>query len=423
MHKVLTVFGTRPEAIKLAPVIKRLESCSDLGCEVCVTAQHRQMLDQVLDIFGVEPDYDLDIMRPNQDLFDITTKALSKLKAVMKQSRPALVLVQGDTTTTLAASLAAYYLRIPVGHVEAGLRTNNKYSPFPEEVNRRVATVIADLNFAPTSWAERNLLREGVSKEKIFVTGNTVIDALCHVVNIISSRPVGDRLETEFGFLRGGKKVVLITGHRRESFGDGFRNICNAIKQLAETLPAYDFVYPVHLNPHVRAPVEDILGRSTLCNLHLIEPVEYLSFAYLMKRAYLILTDSGGIQEEAISFGKPVLVMRNTTERPEGIEAGAVKLIGTGQSRIFGECNELLTNESKYNSMVEKKNPYGDGKAAERIIDILRQAVPVVKPYGAGTRLTVFPMVSGGDNQPVIEPLQTKKHRPKIRGTAQLHQA
>jgi len=298
------------------------------------------------------------------------------------------VLAQGDTTTTLVASLAAFYLKVSVAHIEAGLRTYDKYSPFPEEVNRRVATIIAYLNFAPTRWAKTNLLREGVSKEQIFVTGNTVVDALYHVLNIIKSAPIRDRLETKFKFLRKGKKVVLITGHRRESFGDGFKNICNAIRKLAETLPAYDFVYPVHLNPNVREPVVDILGKNKLHNLYLIEPVEYLSFAYLMKKAYLILTDSGGIQEEAITFGKPVLVMRNTTERPEGIKAGAVRLVGNKQSSIFGECNELLTNDSKYGKMVNKENPYGDGKAAERIIDILRQKMPFVEKHESRTSVT-----------------------------------
>jgi len=404
MHRILTIFGTRPEAIKLAPVIKRLESCSDLSSEVCVTAQHRQMLDQVLDIFGIEPDYDLDIMRPNQDLFDVTAMALSKLKSVIEQSRPNLVLVQGDTTTTLVASLAAFYLKVPVAHIEAGLRTYDKYSPFPEEVNRRVATIIADLNFAPTRWAKANLLREGVSKDKIFVTGNTVIDALYHVLNIIKSAKVRDSLEAKFNFLRTGRKIVLITGHRRESFGEGFRNICKAIRKLAETLPAYDFVYPVHLNPNVRSPVEDILGKNRLHNLHLTEPVEYVSFAYLMKESYLILTDSGGIQEEAITLGKPVLIMRNTTERPEGIEAGAVKLVGNKQGNIFSKCNELLTNESEYSKMVNKENPYGDGKAAERIIDILRQRMPLVKKYESSTHITVYPTVSDGDGRHAKQP-------------------
>lgn len=371
MRKILTVFGTRPEAIKMAPVIKQLESCSGFKSEVCITAQHRQMLDQVLDMFKIKPDYDLDIMQANQDLFDVTTKALSSLKTVIKKSKAHLVLVQGDTTTTFAASLAAFYLKVSVAHIEAGLRTYNKYSPFPEEINRQMATVIADFNFAPTKHAERNLLREGVPKEKIFVTGNTVVDALYDVLNIIKSSSIHHRFKRRFEFLRKNKKLILITGHRRESFGEGFKNICNAIKKLAEVFPEYNFVYPVHLNPNVQKPVQNILNQNKLPNVYLIKPMEYLSFVYSMKKAYLILTDSGGIQEEAVTFGKPILVMRNTTERPEGIKAGAAKLVGNKEESIFSECKALLTNKSKYNKMTKIENPYGDGKAAERIVKIL----------------------------------------------------
>ncbi len=371
MHRALTIFGTRPEAIKMAPVIRHLESCSSFISEVCITAQHRQMLDQVLDIFKINPDYDLDIMQANQNLFDVTTNVLSKLKTVIDKSKPDIVLVQGDTTTTFAASLAAFYLRVPIGHVEAGLRTYNKYSPFPEEANRNMTTVIADFNFAPTKWAESNLLREGIPKERIFTTGNTVIDALYLALGIIKSSEINRRLERNFEFLRNSKKVILITGHRRESFGEGFKSICNAIKKLARVFPKYDFVYPVHLNPNVQKPAQNILNQNKLPNVYLIEPVEYLSFVYLMKKSSLILTDSGGIQEEAITLGKPVLVMRNTTERPEGIKAGAAKLVGNKEEGIFSECKDLLTNKSKYNKMTKVENPYGNGKAAERIVKIL----------------------------------------------------
>src|SRR3989304_2301827 len=287
MQKVLTVFGTRPEAIKMAPVLKHLESCSGFKSEVCITAQHRQMLDQVLDIFGIKPDYDLDIMETNQDLFSVTTKVLSKLKTVVEKSKPSIVLVQGDTTTTLAASLTAFYLKAPVAHIEAGLRTYNKYSPFPEEINRHITTIIADLHFAPTKWAEWNLLREGVPAEKIFVTGNTVVDALHDVMNIIETPGIHHQLEERFGFLGKNKKIVLITAHRRESFGEAFKNICNAIKKLARFFPECDFVYPVHPNPNVQKPVQNILNQDKLPNLYLIRPMEYLSFAYLMKKTYL----------------------------------------------------------------------------------------------------------------------------------------
>lgn len=371
MKKVLSIFGTRPEAIKMAPVIKQLEASPHFKSEVCITAQHRQMLDQVLHMFKIRPDYDLDIMQDNQDPFIVTTRALTKLKTVIKKSKPHLVLAQGDTTTTFTASLAAFYLKIPIGHIEAGLRTYDKYAPFPEEINRHITSVIADFNFAPTSWAKNNLLKEGIAEDKIFVTGNTIVDALHYALNLNKFSNMEAKFEKRFGFLKDSKKLVLITGHRRENFGKGFRNICKAIKRLAENFPDCNFVYPVHLNPNVRKPVQQILNRNKLPNVYLFSPIEYLSFVYLMKKAYLILTDSGGIQEEAITFGKPILVMRNITERPEGIKAGAVRLVGNRENNIFKECKELLINSSIYNKMVKRKNPYGDGKAAERIIDIL----------------------------------------------------
>lgn len=355
----------------MAPVIRRLKCFPSFKTEVCITGQHKQMLDQVLDIFDIKPDYDLAIMQDNQDLFDVATKVLAGLRTVIKKSKPHLVVVQGDTTTTLAASLAAFYSKVPVAHVEAGLRTYNKYSPFPEEINRRMVSLIADFSFAPTKWAEKNLLMEGVPREKVFVTGNTVVDALHHVMNITKSPNIRCRLERSFEFLKKNRKLILITAHRRESFGEGFRNICSAIKKLAEVFPTCDFVYPVHLNPNVQKPVQDILNHEKSANIQLIEPLGYLSFVYLMKKAYLILTDSGGIQEEAVTFGKPILVMRNATERPEGIKVGAVKLVGNREEEIFSECKTLLTNKSYRNRMARAKNPYGDGKAAERIAKIL----------------------------------------------------
>ena len=371
--KVLAVFGTRPEAIKMAPVIRHLESCSGFKTEVCITAQHRQMLDQVLDIFKIKPDYDLDIMQANQDLFAVTSSVLSGLKKIVSESKPDIVLVQGDTTTTFAASLASYYLKVPVGHIEAGLRTNNKYSPFPEEINRRITAQIADLNFAPTNTAKTNLLKDGISEEKIFVTGNTVVDALYNVLDIMKNTDINEKLQKKFRFLLTNRKFVLITGHRRESFGEGFKDICTAIRKLAEDMPEYDFVYPVHLNPNVQKPVGEILNQGKLSNIYLCEPLDYLLFICLMKKSYLVLTDSGGVQEEAITFNKPILVMRDTTERPEGIEVGAAKLIGNKQENIFNECKCLLTDNSKYNKMAKAVNPYGDGKAAERIVKVLRE--------------------------------------------------
>ena len=371
MIKILTVFGTRPEAIKMAPVVKALEAAEGIESVVCVTAQHREMLDQVLNLFDIVPDVDFNIMRKDQDLYYITSNVLLQLRKVLEENKPDVVLVQGDTTTAMAASLAAFYMKIPVGHVEAGLRTYNKYSPYPEEINRRIISVIADYHFAPTEWAKNRLVQEGIIIDRIFVTGNTVIDALLTSADKIKSYSWQDKFDRMFDFLDKSKRVVLITGHRRESFGNGFKNICTAIKELALMFPACNFLYPVHLNPNVQQPVKEILDDKDLTNIHLIKPVEYLPFVYLLNRAYLILTDSGGIQEEAPSFGKPVLVMRDTTERPEGIEAGVVRLVGNNKENIVRETSSLINNEAEYNKMSCQKNPYGDGKAAERIVDIL----------------------------------------------------
>ncbi len=371
MIKILTVFGTRPEAIKMAPVVKALEAAKGIESVVCVTAQHREMLDQVLNLFDIVPDVDFNIMRKDQDLYYITSNVLLQLRKVLEENKPDVVLVQGDTTTAMAASLAAFYMKIPVGHVEAGLRTYNKYSPYPEEINRRIISVIADYHFAPTEWAKNRLVQEGIVIDRIFVTGNTVIDALLTSADKIKSYSWQDKFDRMFDFLDKSKRVVLITGHRRESFGNGFKNICTAIKELALMFPACNFLYPVHLNPNVQQPVKEILDDKDLTNIHLIKPVEYLPFVYLLNRAYLILTDSGGIQEEAPSFGKPVLVMRDTTERPEGVEAGIVRLVGNNKENIVRETSSLINNEAEYNKMSCQKNPYGDGKAAERIVDIL----------------------------------------------------
>lgn len=373
MHKILSIFGTRPEAIKMSPVIRKLQ-CSGLESVICVTAQHREMLDQVLDIFDIAPDYDLDLMQSNQDLSSVTSRVLTEINKVIVHSKPNLILVQGDTTTTFAASLAAFYQKIPVGHIEAGLRTYDKYSPFPEESNRRMTTLISDFHFAPTEWAKNNLIKENVSSERVFVTGNTVIDALYDVMKIIELGQIYKKLQKKFNFLKTDRKFVLVTGHRRESFGEGFRNICTAIRKLAENFPEHDFVYSVHLNPNVRKPVQEILEQNKLPNVHLVEPMDYVSFVCLMKESYLILTDSGGIQEEAICFGKPILVMRDTTERPEGVQAGAARLVGNKEENIFNNCTELLTSKLMYSKMVKNTNIYGDGKASERIVDILKKA-------------------------------------------------
>lgn len=369
--KVLTVFGTRPEAIKMAPVVKALASSEKIAIKVCVTAQHRQMLDQVLTLFDIVPDFDLDLMKPGQDLTDITSNVLLGMRRVLNEWRPDYVLVHGDTTTTLATSLAAYYEKIPVGHVEAGLRTGNIYSPWPEEMNRRIAGAIAQVHFAPTETAKANLLREGASERAIYVTGNTVIDALLEVVcRLRSDVGLKAKIERDFQFLDSGKRLILVTGHRRENFGSGFENICNAIRRISERCDV-EIVYPVHLNPNVQEPVKRLLGNRS--NIHLIKPLDYLPFVYLMDRSHILLTDSGGVQEEAPSLGKPVLVMRNTTERPEAVTAGTVKLVGTDQETIVAETYRLLDDDAEYARMSHAHNPYGDGQAANRIVNFLSE--------------------------------------------------
>ena len=353
----------------MAPLVRALQRVPTIESKVCVTAQHREMLDQVLDLFSIQPDFDLDLMRSGQDLTDITCNVLSGMRSVFQTWRPDVVMVHGDTTTTLGASLAAYYAKISVGHVEAGLRTWNKYSPWPEEVNRKVTGSLADFHFAPTERAKQNLLLEGIDGAAIYVTGNTVIDALQNAVAGIASSPeTQEKLEKRFDFLDKSKRLILVTGHRRENFGQGFENICEAIKQLAARTDI-EIVYPVHLNPNVREPVSRILGATE--GIHLIEPQEYLPFVYLMTRACVILTDSGGIQEEAPSLGKPVLVLRDTTERPEALDAGTVALVGTTTHNIVGECARLLDDQVAYHAMREASNPYGDGAAAERIVAAL----------------------------------------------------
>lgn len=370
--KVLTVFGTRPEAIKMAPLVKLLEQQEEIQSVVCVTAQHRQMLDQVMELFEIIPDHDLNIMKPGQTLAGITTEILNRIEAVLTDDKPDLILVHGDTSTTFATTLAAYYHRIPVGHVEAGLRTGNIYSPWPEEANRKLTGALAKLHFAPTDQSKANLLLENVDENTITVTGNTVIDALLWVKEKLETDiALTNSISERFPFLRDDAKLVLITGHRRENFGDGFVRICTAIKSLALRFPEVDFVYPVHLNPNVREPVGRIL--DDMSNVHLIEPLDYLPFVYLMTRSALILTDSGGIQEEAPSLGKPVLVMRDTTERPEAVAAGTVKLVGTDAERIEEEVAELLTDNDAYTLMSVAHNPYGDGKACLRIVDAIRK--------------------------------------------------
>ena len=368
-HKVLFIFGTRPEAIKMAPLIKEVEKSAGLQARVCVTAQHRQMLDQVLRIFNIEPDYDLNIMTSNQSLFDITSRVVSGLQKILANEKPALVVVQGDTTTTFAGALAAYYTRTSVAHVEAGLRTGNKFAPFPEEINRRLTSVITDIHLPPTEWARDNLLKEGVDPSTVYVTGNTVIDALFYVVDgLRKSNPHFERLFDGIDF---NKRMVLITGHRRENFGEGFINICEAIRELAQNKPDVEFVYPVHFNPNVRGPVNKILNGIT--NVHIIEPLDYEPFVYAMDRSHIILTDSGGVQEEAPSLGKPVLVMRDTTERPEALKAGTVRLVGTDRKKIVGGVTKLLDDAGEYSSMSRAHNPYGDGKASQRIVRIFEE--------------------------------------------------
>lgn len=370
--KVLTVFGTRPEAIKMAPLVKLLEQQEDIQSVVCVTAQHRQMLDQVMDLFEINPDHDLNIMKPGQSLAGITTAILNKIEAVLVADKPDLVLVHGDTSTTFATTLAAYYHRIPVGHVEAGLRTGDIYSPWPEEANRKLTGALAKLHFAPTDQSKANLLLENISERDVTVTGNTVIDALLWVKEkLATDTTLSHQISSRFPFLRENAKLVLITGHRRENFGDGFVRICTAIKSLAVRFPSVDFVYPVHLNPNVREPVGRIL--DGVDNVHLVEPLDYLPFVYLMTRSTVILTDSGGIQEEAPSLGKPVLVMRDTTERPEAVAAGTVKLVGTDADKIEDEVARLLTDQSAYDQMSFAHNPYGDGEACMRIVNTIRK--------------------------------------------------
>ena len=378
----MLVFGTRPEAIKMAPLVKEFQKYPEsFKTIVCVTGQHRQMLDQVLQIFDITPDYDLNIMRQGQDLYDVTARVLTGMRDVLKEVQPDVVLVHGDTTTSTAAALAAFYQQIPVGHVEAGLRTHNIYSPWPEEMNRQITGRIATYNFAPTPLSKQNLLREAVAEDSITVTGNTVIDALYWVVDKIKNdAELNSELEGilkaagyDVNRLAGGKKLVLITGHRRENFGDGFINMCTAIKDLTEKYPDVDFVYPMHLNPNVRKPIHEVFGEdlSNLGNMFFIEPLEYLSFVYLMEKSTIVLTDSGGIQEEAPGLGKPVLVMRDTTERPEALDAGTVKLVGTDYNKIVNEVSVLIDDENAYEKMSKAVNPYGDGLACGRIVTAL----------------------------------------------------
>lgn len=373
--KILSVFGTRPEAIKMAPIVSLLKNSPEISIKVCVTAQQRQMLDQVLDVFNIKPDHDLNMMRAGQSLSDITVGVLKGIEKILDAEQPDLMLVHGDTSTTFAASLSAYYRRIPVGHIEAGLRTGNIYSPWPEEMNRKLTAAIALYHFAPTEAARQNLLHEGINEKNIFVTGNTVIDALLSIVNRLDNdSTLTLRLDNEFDYLDAGKKLILVTGHRRENFGSGFENICLALRDLAERSDI-EIVYPVHLNPNVLEPVHRLLGEFS--NIHLIEPLDYVPFVYLMKRSYLILTDSGGMQEEAPSLGKPVLVMRQTTERPEAVDAGTVRLVGTDRQCIVSESNHLLDSEEHYLTMSRAHNPYGDGHAAERIIEVLLNEVSI----------------------------------------------
>lgn len=373
MKKVLLVFGTRPEAIKMAPLVKTFENQPNIDSKVCVTAQHREMLDQVLDIFDIKPDYDLNIMKPGQDLFDVTSNVLFGLKDVLNDFKPDIVLVHGDTTTTSASSLAAFYNKIKVGHVEAGLRTGDLYSPWPEEANRQITGALANYHFTPTTTSANNLLKENKDPQNIIVTGNTVIDALFFTLDKIEKNEelkfkIVNSINSQYE-LKENKKLILVTGHRRENFGDGFVNICEALKTLATNNPNIDIVYPVHLNPNVQKPVKEILSDTS--NVYLIEPLQYESFIYMMNQTYFIITDSGGVQEEAPSLGKPVLVMRNTTERPEAVEAGTVKLVGTNKRTIIKEAQKLLDDVKEYTKMSKAHNPYGDGKACDRIVKFI----------------------------------------------------
>ena len=377
MKRVLIVFGTRPEAIKMAPLVLAFqEHSTEVESKVCVTAQHREMLDQVLDIFDITPDYDLNIMKPGQDLYDVTSNILLGMKEVLEEYSPDVVFVHGDTTTTIATAMSAFYQKIPVAHVEAGLRTGDIYSPWPEEANRKLTSQITNYHFTPTQTSKENLLKENVAEDDIYVTGNTVIDALYWVLNKIEKdtnlkSTLSDRIKSDFTAFGNEERLVLITGHRRENFGQGFLDMCSAIKNLAETHPDVNFVYPVHLNPNVQKPVLELL--SGINNVYLIAPLDYEPFVYLMSKAYLILTDSGGIQEEAPSLGKPVLVMRDTTERPEAVEAGTVKLVGTNPATIINEVNKLLKDTLLYETMSQAHNPYGDGKACQEIVNITKE--------------------------------------------------
>lgn len=385
MKKVLLVFGTRPEAIKMAPLVRKFKEVNTLETYVCITGQHREMLDQVLRIFDIQADFDLNIMKRGQDLYDVTSRILLGMRQILCELKPDLILVHGDTTTSMAATLSAFYQQIPVGHVEAGLRTNNIYSPWPEEMNRQITARIASYHFAPTKLSQENLLNENISAKRILVTGNTVIDALHWVVDRLKNSETlaneQDKILQSCGYdvrrLESSRRLVLITGHRRENFGLGFLNICNAIKCLSEKYPDTDFVYPMHLNPNVRKPIHEVFGEdlSNLKNLFFIEPLEYLPFVYLMEKSYLVLTDSGGIQEEAPGLGKPVLVMRDTTERPEAVTAGTVKLVSTDKNKIIQEVSDLLEDSNTYHNMSRAVNPYGDGKACERIVDFLNRVL------------------------------------------------
>ncbi|MFW3412500.1 non-hydrolyzing UDP-N-acetylglucosamine 2-epimerase [Aliarcobacter butzleri] len=376
MKKVLLIFGTRPEAIKMAPLVKEFEKHSDIISKVCVTAQHREMLDQVLEIFDIEPDFDLNIMKDGQDLYDITSRVLIGLRDVFCEFKPDIVLVHGDTTTCISASLAAFYGRIKVGHIEAGLRTGDIYSPWPEEANRQITGVLTNYHFAPTSTSKENLLKENKKLDNIIVTGNTVIDALFLALDKIDNNKdlkskVINSINSQYK-LNVNRKIILVTGHRRENFGNGFINICEALKTIALNNPNIDIVYPVHLNPNVQKPVKDILSNTS--NVYLINPLQYEQFIYMMNKSYFIITDSGGVQEEAPSLGKPVLVMRNTTERPEAVKAGTVKLVGTNKENIIKEAQKLLDDKVEYERMSKAHNPYGDGNACKKIVNFIKEA-------------------------------------------------
>jgi UDP-N-acetylglucosamine 2-epimerase (non-hydrolysing) len=375
LKKILLVFGTRPEAIKMAPLVKAFENEQTIESKICVTAQHREMLDQVLELFDIKPDYDLNLMKPGQDLYDITANVLLGMKDILAEFKPDIVLVHGDTTTTSSASLAAFYQQIKVGHVEAGLRTGNIYSPFPEEINRQITGVLANYHFTPTTTSRDNLFRENKDATNIIITGNTVIDALFLALKkIINNKDLEEKIKAHLLNLnyeiKDENKIILVTGHRRENHGQSFINICEALKEIAIKNPDVDIVYPVHLNPNVQKPVKDIL--SSISNIHLIEPLQYEQFIYLMDKAYFIITDSGGVQEEAPSLGKPVLVMRDTTERPEAVEAGTVRLVGTNKEVIIIEAQKLIDDKHEYEKMSKAHNPYGDGKACERIVEFIK---------------------------------------------------